>query len=47
MCGTETGKRVKDKTVTGPTMGLTCNKGEPKVRPSLHFTDALPIWQPE
>ena len=43
MCGTETGKRVKDKTVTGPTMGLTCNKGEPKVRPSLHFTDALPI----
>ena len=37
MCGTETGKRVKDKTVTGPTMGLTCNKGEPKVRPSLSF----------
>lgn len=47
MCGTETGKRVKDKTVTGPTMGLTCNKGEPKVRPSLSFTDALPILQPE
>ena len=47
MCGTETGKRVKDKTVTGPTMGPTCNKGEPKVRPSLHFTDALPILQPE
>lgn len=37
MCGTETGKRVKDKTVTGPTMGLTCNKGEPKVRPFLSF----------
>lgn len=37
MCGTETGKQVKDKTVTGPTMGLTCNKREPKVRPSLSF----------
>ena len=37
MCGTETGKRVKEKTVTGPTMGLTCNKGEPKVRPFLSF----------